>query len=409
MPEGKTPESLNSDARNLADEIGHIVHQASQADSETLDALNAFSTQNLAADAADAAEAPPLPPPGTPPAQVNAWWDRLSVAEQMAVIAVDPIGVGMTDGIPAEARDAANRILLDSERERLTQRRDELIAIEPGHRTSEQQQELVIANRQLDGIEAIDQRLDEPRPGQQQAYLLGLDTDDLGQAIVAIGNPDEADNVVTFVPGTYTQLSKAGQGIADVEVVVDQAQRSDPTTRTAGVLWIGYDAPQSIPRDATRISYAEDAGEDLDSFQDGLRATHQGPPANNTVLGHSYGSTVVGVAARDERLDVDNIVLVGSPGVGVDHASELGIPRENVWATAAENDPIASAIDPTQPYDLVHGNDPTDADFGGQVFASDPGSAWPPGAAHLEYWQPDSPSLINFGHIVAGRYEAVER
>ncbi|MEK8109345.1 alpha/beta hydrolase [Micromonospora sp. M12] len=44
------------------------------------------------------------------------------------------------------------------------------------------------------------------------------------------------------------------------------------------------------------------------------------------MLGHSYGSLVVGVAAREHGLAADALVFVGSPGVGVSHAAELGVP-----------------------------------------------------------------------------------
>ncbi|MFD8492808.1 alpha/beta hydrolase [Amycolatopsis sp. NPDC059657] len=55
---------------------------------------------------------------------------------------------------------------------------------------------------------------------------------------------------------------------------------------------------------------------------------NQGDPSHNTTVGHSYGTTVIGHAARDEHLAVDDIVFVASPGVGVNHASELGLPAE---------------------------------------------------------------------------------
>ncbi|MPZ64239.1 MAG: hypothetical protein GEU83_01485 [Pseudonocardiaceae bacterium] len=187
-----------------------------------------------------------------------------------------------------------------------------------------------------------------PQPGQQRAYLLGLNTDDFGQAIVAIGNPDEADNVVTYVPGTFSNLGGAASGLEKVDNMVDSAKRADPGAGTAGVVWIGYDAPQSLP-EARDVSYAHHAGADLDRFQHGLRATHEGPPSHNTVIAHSYGSTTTGVAARDHGLPADSTVFVGSPGVGVDHARELGLPEGSVFATRADNDIIQHAYDPTRP------------------------------------------------------------
>ncbi|MGH4018868.1 MAG: alpha/beta hydrolase, partial [Pseudonocardiaceae bacterium] len=397
-----TRESLAADAQQLGDELNDVLRRATQAELAAVEALDKFSVQDMDPAAVGSRRAPSVPKPGTRPQQVHAWWDGLTPGQQQSLVETHPARIGSLDGIPTEARDAANRLVLATAKQRLLHQREELEIGRPGDMNTRGDRIRAI-DAKLQGITAVEERLDQPQPGRQQAYLLGLDTGNLGQAIVAVGNPDEADNVVTFVPGTYSSLGGAGSGLDKVDAMVDQAQRIDPHARTAGVLWIGYDAPQSLG-DAADASYAESAGATLDGFQDGLRATHEGPPSNNTVVAHSYGSTVVGVTARDEGLDVDNAVLVGSPGVGVDHARELGLHAGNVWATRADNDIIQHAYDPgdlqtpVHPQvptgvpnpdpDLVHGNDPTDPDFGGRVFASDPGtSMWRnPRAAHLEYW-----------------------
>lgn len=67
---------------------------------------------------------------------------------------------------------------------------------------------------------------------------------------------------------------------------------------TAVVTWLGYDAPDDLV-DAASESYADNGKGALAGFEDGLRATHQGVPSHNTVVGHSYGTTLVGHAARD--------------------------------------------------------------------------------------------------------------
>lgn len=122
--------------------------------------------------------------------------------------------------------------------------------------------------------------------------------------------------------------------------MVREAEKLDPGASTSAVMWIGYEAPQEVANllgvnadltelpgdgDAMDSEYAERGGRALDSFQHGLRATHEGPPSHNTVIGHSYGSTVIGHGAAGHGLPVDDVVFVGSPGVGVDHASELGL------------------------------------------------------------------------------------
>jgi hypothetical protein len=60
-----------------------------------------------------------------------------------------------------------------------------------------------------------------------------------------------------------------------------------------------------------------------------------------TALGHSYGSLLVGEAAKQPGgIPVNDIVFIGSPGVSVDHANQLNIDPAHVWAGAAANDPV---------------------------------------------------------------------
>jgi pimeloyl-ACP methyl ester carboxylesterase len=181
---------------------------------------------------------------------------------------------------------------------------------------------------------------------------------------------------------------------------------------TSVITWIGYEAPQNIVPDAASESYAEGAKKDLDRFQDGLRATHEGAPSHNMVIGHSYGSTVIGHTANTEGINADALVFVGSPGVGVDNITELNFPADRVYATVAEHDAIhlSNTLQVDQyghVYDLVHNFDPTSAHFGAQVFASDPGTPGNvpgdySGEAHSQYWEPNSSSLLNMGEIIAG-------
>jgi hypothetical protein len=152
----------------------------------------------------------------------------------------------------------------------------------------------------------------------------------------------------------------------------------------------------------------------LRRFEDGLRAAHEGPPARQTVVGHSYGSLVVGSAARSSGLAADEIVFVGSPGVGVDSAAGLAVPADRVWSSTSRGDVIqyaavspaalvrelalvgpALAVLPPE-NDLWFGANPSNAGFGARVFASDPA------AGHLGYWERGSPSLDTMAAITAG-------
>jgi hypothetical protein len=60
--------------------------------------------------------------------------------------------------------------------------------------------------------------------------------------------------------------------------------------------------------DSPNPAFAHHAEADLSRFQDGLRVTHDGPPSHNTIIGHSYGTTVVGMTTHDHGVYADDIV-----------------------------------------------------------------------------------------------------
>jgi hypothetical protein len=127
----------------------------------------------------------------------------------------------------------------------------------------------------LKGIEA---RLStEPSAAHPLAYLLGFDTRGNGHAIVAMGDPDTAANVATYVPGTHARLGNLHEGLVRSDRMV-QAARQAGSDWTSVIAWYGYNAPQSLWQ-AEHISYGHHATGKLDSFQSGLRVTHGGPPA----------------------------------------------------------------------------------------------------------------------------------
>jgi hypothetical protein len=305
---------------------------------------------------------------GTDPRQVAVWWAGLSMPERDWLVANRPGLVGALDGVPAVDRDAANRLILAREQNRNP------------------------------GLTAIADRLADP--ALPRAYLLQLDPAGDGRAVVAIGDPDHATDVLVEVPGAGASLAGMASLIGRADAVLEAAARLGPDHRLVTVAWLGYDPPDGADAALTR---AADGGRPaLDSFVDGLRATHQGAPAHTTVLGHSYGSLTVGVTAHDRGLDADDLIFVGSPGVGVDSASALGV--DEVWSSTAANDPVqryapgpgqlaVDALDNAlRPFAhhvgdadpdafLWHGVNPSHPAFGGHVFASDPDGG------HNGYWR----------------------
>ncbi|GAA4530138.1 hypothetical protein GCM10023192_18100 [Amycolatopsis samaneae] len=366
------------------------------------------------------------PPEHARPGEVKAWWDSLSDSAKAAILREGPDLIRNLDGIPVLDRDAANRAVLKREIEKLQTEATRIARTNPNNpRTPNQsdwpgKEKLDAIAAKLKGLHDIENRLDRPGPGQQQAFLIGLDTSGDGKAIVSSGNPDTAKNVATYVPGTGSDLGRIDGDLDRSDRMVTSA-REVGSPSTAVVTWLGYDAPDELVN-AGSESYADNGKAALGDFQDGLRATHQGDePSHNTVLGHSYGTTVVGHASRDGGLNADELVFVASPGVGVGNASGLhldGVSQadigHHVHSTAAEHDMIkVTNIEVTEdigsgPEDIALGPDPAAAKFGGRVFTSDPGTEGPwytgglSGAAHSEYWNHNSKSLNNIGRIIAG-------
>ncbi|MET7968002.1 alpha/beta hydrolase [Micromonospora sp. NPDC005305] len=369
--------------------------------------------------------APPAwrPPPGAGPAEVSRWWAGLTPAERRWLVSREPDRVGRLDGLPVAARDQANRLLLTRRRAELLGRRAGLLGrraglllpFPAGPLELARLARLAAVEAALRGLDGLGERL--AAPGAPRAYLLGLDPAGDGRAVVALGNPDRAGAVLTYVPGMTADLADSPGELGRAARVLDRCAAIDPGTEAAAVLWLDYDAPDFLP-EAARGRQAEDAGPALHRFQEGLRASHEGPPARQTVLGHSYGSVVVGTAARDHGLSADALVFVGSPGVGVDRAAELRMPPGQVWAATAPDDvirlarppdelarravlagtplgPAAALLDPHGDR-LWFGEDPGSPGFGGRRFPSGP-------HGHAGYWDPGNPALDGMARIVLGR------
>lgn len=391
-------------AGQAADIIGEAVRMANEADARATDRIAATG---LVADANAIPDGD-----GDTPADVKEWWDSLSDAEQQAYIDQFPDQIGNLDGVPAEARDQANR---NSLTEALAERRREMAEIRdtpgyggPGSRAD--QSRVKELQQEIDALQNLQNTIDDPK--HPDRMLLGFDPEGDGKAIVATGNPDTADNVLTHVPGMGSELAGAGNELNRVDRMVSDASQLDPTQQTVGVMWLDYDAPDGISNAGT-TGYADAGADDLAAFQDGLRATHEGPPSHNTVLGHSYGSTVVGHSLRDHGMNADDVVFAGSPGVGVDHVSQLGMDPGDVHATRAQHDIIGLVPDSNKTYHIPftditlsgHGLNPADPDFGAHTFESSPGDkGWFPGgrstAAHSQYWDDGNPARDEIAKVV---------
>ncbi|WP_307671446.1 alpha/beta hydrolase [Streptomyces sp. V2I9] len=271
------------------------------------------------------------------PAGRKAWWDGLSPEERERYIELVPERIGNLDGIPVLARDAANRRNLPA-----------LIDKLEGVDTDK-------ARDQLAGLREIQRQVDEN--GKPPLYLIGIGDEGNGRAIVSFGNPDASRHVSAYVPGLNTSLDEefAKNDLGRARDTAIGAQGYDEST--ASIVWLGYDAPQLPDKDGAAGYFAvmgtgraEKGGAAYRDFMDGISVTNQNKDPHLTAIGHSYGSRTVGAAAaRPGGIPgVDDIILVGSPGVGVDHAVDLGVGSEHVFVGAAANDPVTKLPSKTQ-------------------------------------------------------------
>jgi Alpha/beta hydrolase len=265
------------------------------------------------------------------------------------------------------------------------------------------QSQLAAARRNLAGYQAVQADLDRT---DGVSRLLGF-LDGTGHGAVAIGNPDCAKRNGIFVPGTGQDLARLPFSDARAVAMYNAARAADKTLGPKDVsitTWMGYDRPMDVSQAAFPDPARAGAGS-LDAFESGLRVSHVGPPSIDTVIGHSYGSTLVGAAASDgHHLAADNVIAVGSPGMLVDHVGRLSLdPGAHVYAMRATHDIIAMGGVLSE---WTLGPDPSAPHFGARRLAADPGPAGPAGlpsvGAHSGYWDQQNVALANMGAVIAG-------
>ncbi|MGW6535658.1 alpha/beta hydrolase [Streptomyces sp. NPDC055051] len=350
------------------------------------------------------------------PAERKKWWDGLTDEQREEYLEVAPDLVGGLDGIPATARDEANRTYLPILMDELSR--------EGGDD----------AKTKLDALHGIQKKLNEP--SDPPMFLLGIGDEGNGRAIVSYGNPDTSRNVSAYVPGLGTKLNE--------EFVEDTMKRAQDTAvgardvdpSSASIVWLGYDAPQHV--DVMTKGDAQRGAPAYNEFMAGLSATNQNADPHVTAIGHSYGSLTVGTAAQRPGgiPGVDDIILLGSPGVDAQKAEELGVGKDHVFVGAADNDPVTHlpskdeaalgwivsgplGVLPARDLfdigddDVYFGKDPASEAFDARRFKVDDGPAMIREGggfdAHSQYFTPDldRQSAENIALIVGGRSEAI--
>ncbi|MFR9674669.1 alpha/beta hydrolase [Streptomyces sp. TR06-5] len=363
---------LNGDI--LTDPYGHDAVAESAEDTER--AMKAIGVQD------------PQIPEDDPKAAAT-WWQALSPEQRQEYEALYPKQIGATDGLPTETRNDANRTALEQELNLL--REGNTREAFPGEDSG-------AINKRLWNAALLSERLEAGDSAQdgKELYLLGYDSKEDGRAIVAQGNPDTAAHTGILVPGTNTTMESVPGQLERIDRLQGAAEEHAGGGNVAMVTWFGYDAPEATGGDANvsvaGTGRADDAAPDLRRFVAGTQASHDGSPSHTTVLGHSYGSSVVGAAAAGgQGLGADDVLVVGSPGMTVGTAEDLQMDPEHVWIGGAEDDSVSNHAS-----GLTLGPDPMDESFGGNNFVVDT-------EGHSGYWDRGSVSLDNQGAVIAGK------
>jgi hypothetical protein len=313
---------------------------------------------------------------------VRAAFDGLTDAELDAIADAMPWLVGSLDGVPPRVRYRANLHLVRAELDRVR-----ALHAATGDPTLETR---ITSLEQL-----LEVRVDPVTMQQGHRQLLVFDPTGAGRVAEVFGDLDTAANVSVSVPGMTSKLDGYFEGFSgDVRELATEAALLDPSY--AAIAWQGYDAPQGVGP-VLAPDLAVDGAAVLDGFLAGLPPTGAG----TTLIGHSYGSRVVGEAIVRHGLTPDAVVLLGSPGVGVDHVDDLGLPAGTpVYAARA-------------PFDLVvtlgpHGADPTDPRFGASRLRTEhhqlgDGLIW----WHSSYYAPDTHAVRNLALVAVGAHDRV--
>ncbi|MCS0639448.1 alpha/beta hydrolase family protein [Streptomyces sp. LP05-1] len=454
LPGTPTSDALDRQAANIhpnpyfgkahayADRVAEAVRDAGEADGRWAPKLRALKADDdlkvsdrdwadTRSDASGVQEAGksyldslPQPPKDGAPKDNAAWWKKLSPEERAAWVSLRPDTVGGLDGLPSPVRDEANRMVLAGKQGEYQLKLD-AIPPEPLHtyrmipgangipvridnpewiewrNTYGARHDALQSS--VDGMKSIQKRLGATgERGLPEAYLLGFSPEGNGRAIVANGNPDTAAHQAVYVPGTTSKLGSVGGDIDRMGNLwrVAAAQDKGPVST---ITWLGYDAPQDIVFDSPFSHYANDGAPAYNRFMDGLDVSHTGDSEpHRTAIGHSYGTTLIGSAARQGDLNADDVVLAGSPGVQVPKAEQMDVPKGHVWNEEADGDPVPDigryghgGTDWDGPWAI-----PSDQRFGAHQMDTDT-------EGHSDYWDENTLSLRNQAHVVVGQDDQV--
>jgi hypothetical protein len=305
--------------------------------------------------------------------ETRSYFDSLAPDAAIELAETRPDDVGSLEGAPTALRYRANHL-------RLVAARDQLRSAGATGKRLETLDELLtpVAHAEVDASGNVVQVL-------RNRQFLAIHPEGQGRAVEVLGDLDSAPNIAILVPGM-------GNNLETLRGQVDRADliRHEAGPGTAAVLWLDYDSPQGLREAASKRS-AIQAGPALRRFTAGLD-TERLPEAKVTLIGHSYGTDVVGQGMM-QGVRADRVVLTGSPGITkfVNQASDFMPEPTRLYVERAPGDYVA--------YSEWHGPDPAKFPDAIRMATNDEVVSvhW-----HNEYYRQNSESLRNVGRVVRG-------
>jgi pimeloyl-ACP methyl ester carboxylesterase len=361
------------------------------------------------------------------PRQVAAALSGLAPYLIELLVTANPELMGALDGVPPEVRYQANRILIEREIERLEEQIEEVSTNQanPGFRWTDLSNVIgwfTVSSLTERLSEHLEETVDEYRRWLDEGrQILLFDPVGDGRVVEVFGDLSVASRVGVVVPGMsndITNFSDGAGGFRTTAMRLHEASSVRGSANIATIAWLGYDTPDGV--DAAAAGAARAGAPSLARLLEGIDPDEE---KQLTVVAHSYGSVLAGIAAR-QGLEANDIVFVGSPGTTLDRADEAALrPGGRVWAALARNDPIRAGISAAElpPWwvppvlapswllmdlgnggaeELWHGTNPVSDEFGARRLTTDGSSG------HSSYF--DGDSLLNLARIVQGLYSEVE-
>ncbi|OBF52695.1 hypothetical protein A5787_07145 [Mycobacterium sp. 852002-50816_SCH5313054-b] len=366
----------------------------------------------------------PIPPPESSADEVNRWWRTLEPAQRSRLIADHRPELGNLNGVPVAARSAVNQAVMGDDLRRVEDvaARNGVSVAEavrcPGNYglTSLASTRYSNAWRTQQGLKASEAALGQTRP---EVFLLKYQPEAFGgegAAAIAVGNPDTAANTAVLVKGAGAGVREGTLAKTEGVRLYQESVRADGGKPTAVVTWVGYDAPDNWYDAGLREPDMARAGaQTLTADMNALTVTHEGAPTHLTVVGHSYGSTVVADAAT-YGMHTDDAVLVGSPGTDLAHsAADFHLSSGgHLYVGAASGDAVTWSPGRVTGPGLIGlnfgglGDDPAEDGYGSTRFKAEvPGNVANPLYDHTHYFDEGSESLFSIADVVSGHGDAL--